>query len=386
MKESIIYLDYAAASPLDQKALRAMMPYLSERFYNPSSPYAPALAVRRDFEAAKESIAHAIGGRGTELIMTAGATESIQLAFSSSHGHVITTEVEHQSVIAAASQHAHTFVPTNETGRVSASSIAAALRPDTELVSVQLANNEIGTIQPLRAIAAVIEKERQARRETQNNRPLYFHTDASQGLGLLDVNVARFGVDMMTVNAGKVYGPKQVGALWASPRVTLAPVIVGGGQEQGLRSGTENVAGAIGFAEALRRANIRRKSENERLRAVRDTLRDNLVAQFPDLVVSGHQKHQLPNFLHLSFSRIDAERILFALESRGVLVATGSACAANKGTRSHVLTAIGLSDDLADGSIRISLGRGSTVEQCREVADIIHDVVSSEYARIGDRS
>jgi cysteine desulfurase len=188
---------------------------------------------------------------------------------------------------------------------------------------------------------------------------------------------------MMTINAGKVYGPKQVGALWVASHVQLSPVISGGGQERGLRSGTENVAGVIGFAEALRLAEKKRKGEVERLQTVRNDLQQALTRVFPQAIVSGHQKHRLPNFLHISFPGIDAERVLFSLEAQGVLVATGSACAANKGTRSHVLEAIGLSAEEADGSIRMSLGRDSTAEVCKTAAEKVSAVISAEYRRLG---
>ena len=383
MSTSHIYLDYAAATPLDERVLHVMQPYFMDEFYNPSSPYAPALAVRQAYEVAKDSIAQAIGGRGTELVITAGATESINLAFAGVTGHVIVSSIEHHAVLAAAKRFDCSVVAVDARGRVDPAAIAAAIRPDTERVSVALANNEIGTIQPLRDVAAVIERERQARRARGETRAIYLHTDASQGLGLLDVHTSRLGVDMLTINAGKVYGPKQVGALWAASHVALQPIVVGGGQERGLRSGTENVAGTIGFAEALRLANKKRQGEVERLRAIRDTFRDTLTERFPEAVVSGHPKHQLPNFLHISFPGIDAERVLFALEMQGVLVATGSACAANKGTRSHVLEAIGLAPEIADGSLRITLGRHSTDEQCKDAAAIISEVVSGEYTRLG---
>lgn len=383
MNESYIYLDYAAATPLAERAISAMEPYLRDDFFNPSSPYAPAIKVRREYEEAKDVIARIVGGRGVELIITAGATESINLAFAGITGHVVTSSIEHHAVQAASRRHDCTVVGVDSRGRINPADVAKAICPDTELVSIALANNEIGTIQPLREIAAVVERERQARRERGEKRTIYLHTDASQGLGLLDIHVARLGVDMLTINAGKVYGPKQVGALWVASHVQLQPVIVGGGQERGLRSGTENVAGTIGFAEALRYADKKRKSEVERLREVRDEMRNILTARFPSAAVSGHAKHQLPNFLHISFPNIDAERILFMLETKGVLVATGSACAANKGTRSHVLEAIGLAPEVADGSIRISLGRYSSQEECLKAAGIIGDVVAAECERTG---
>lgn len=377
-----MYLDHAAATPLDERVFLAMQPYFSDLFYNPSSPYAPALAVRRDYDAAKQTIARAIGARADELVMTAGATESINLAFGSVSGHVVTANIEHHAVLAAAKTREHTIVAADERGLVSADKIRAAIRPDTQLVSIALANNELGTVQPLRDIAAMIRRERERRLAGGNTTPIYLHSDASQGAGQLDVHVARLGVDLLTLNAGKVYGPKQVGLLWAASHVRLQPQIVGGGQERGLRSGTENVAGTIGFAKAMELADKHRKSESERLRTLRDELQKTLTGAFPNAIISGYEKRRLPGHLHISFPGLDAERLIFALEMRGVLVATGSACAANKGTRSHVLTAIGLAPEVADGSLRLSLGQLSTEENTRNAAAIIREEVAREYDRV----
>lgn len=377
----MIYLDHAAATPLDPKVLAAMMPYFSESFYNPSAPYAPAVAVRREYEAAKQRIARVIGAKGDALVMTAGATESIALAFASVDGHVVTANIEHQAVLEAALAREHSLVAADERGMVQADAVRAALRPDTQLVSIALANNELGTIQPLRAIAEVVAQERSARLARGDHTPIFLHSDASQGAGQLDINVARLGVDMLTLNAAKVYGPKQVGLLWASSAVPLRPTIRGGGQERGLRSGTENVAGTVGFAVALERADAHRKYEAERLAKLRDRLQAQLVEAFPDAIVSGHRTHRLASHLHISFPRLDGERVLFALESRGILVATGSACAANKGTHSHVLTAIGLAPEVADGSLRLTLGKLSNEENCQQAASAIIEVVQAEYER-----
>jgi len=383
MNHETIYLDHAAATPLSERVFSAMTPYFSEKFYNPSSPYAPALAVRREYEAAKDTLAHTFGAKGDELVITAGATESVNLAFKSVGGHVVTANIEHHSVLRAAEQYDATIVSSDERGIVSAKSIEQALRSTTRLVSVALANNELGTIQPLRDIAAVIKKERDRRLGVGDTTPIYLHSDASQGVGQLDVHVARLGVDLMTLNAGKIYGPKQVGVLWTASHVKLTPQIVGGGQERGLRSGTENVAGVVGFAKAMELAYNHRKSEAERLRVLRDTMQKKLTETFGDIVVSGHQKHRLPGHLHVSFPYLDAERLVFALEARGVLVATGSACAANKGTRSHVLTAIGMSPEIADGSLRITFGRLSDELNTAKATDIIIEEVQKERARTG---
>lgn len=376
-----IYLDHAAATPLDPGVLAAMTPYFSEQFYNPSSPYAPAVTVRRDYEAAKAKIAGVLGAQAGELTMTAGATESINLAFSGRVGHIVTTTIEHQAVLAAAARGEHTLVEVDASGRVDPQAIKDAIRPDTWLVSIGLANNEIGTVQPLAKVAEIVRTVRTERLEQGNTTPLYIHSDASQGVGQVDVNVARLGVDMLTLNAAKIYGPKQVGLLYAARSVELTPQIVGGGQEQGRRSGTENVAGVIGMAVALQHADALRKTESHRLAGLRDELQERLMAAFPDAVVSGHAKHRLAGHLHISFPGIDAERLVFGLESRGVLVATGSACAANKGTRSHVLTAIGLAAEVADGSLRMTLGKSTDEAAIHEAALSVIDVVNTEIAR-----
>ncbi|MBC7564607.1 cysteine desulfurase [Candidatus Saccharibacteria bacterium] len=366
---------------MDAKVLAVMQPYFSDDFYNPSAPYAPAIVVRRAYQAAKDSIAHTIGVKGDEIVMTAGATESINLAFFSIGGHIVTANVEHHAVLEAAKQCDHTLVAADEKGLVSASAVKAAIRPDTRLVSIALANNELGTIQPLRDIAEVVRSERESRLAAGDHTPIYLHSDASQGVGQLDVNVARLGLDLLTLNAAKVYGPKQVGLLWSAPHVVLKPQVRGGGQERGIRSGTENVAGAIGFAKALELASDHRKYESDRLAKLRDTLESKLISTFPQAILSGHRKHRLAGHLHISFPNLDAERVLFALESRGVLVATGSACAANKGTRSHVLTAIGLAPEIADGSLRMTLGHLNNDENIAKAAEQIIEVVSREYAR-----
>lgn len=382
MNQAVYYLDHAAATPIDERVLAVMQPYFSDKFYNPSSPYAPAIAVRSEYEAAKNTLAQTIGAKGDELIIAAGATESINLAFHAVQGHVVTSSIEHHAVLRAAQALDHTLVQPSKRGVVSAEAVQAAIRPDTELVSVQLANNEIGTIQPLRDVATVVQTERVRRLEAGDNRPIFFHTDASQGFGQIDVNVARLGVDMLTLNSGKIYGPKQVALLWCKPGVTVSPLIVGGGQERGLRSGTENVAGVIGFAEAAKLAYKQRKSESVRLMQLRDSMQQKLIDAFGEkLLVSGNQKKRLPGSLHVSFPGIDGERLVFSLETEGVFVATGSACAANQGTRSHVLTAIGMTDAEADGSLRITLGKLTVEETVAAATEIIIRHIKKEVER-----
>lgn len=380
-----IYLDHAAATPLDSDILAVMQPYFTDYFYNPSSPYAPAVTVRREYEAAKAEIARVIGAQAGEVTMTAGATESINLAFGAGSGHVVTVAIEHQAVLAAARQHEHTIVNVDKNGRVNPNDIQAAIRPDTWLVSVGLANNEVGTVQPLGKIAEMLKQVRDERMANGNKTPIYLHSDASQGAGQLDMHVARLGVDMLTLNAAKAYGPKQVGLLYASRQVRLVPQIVGGGQEGGLRSGTENVAGVMGMAAAMKKADAKRHGEVKRLGNLRNKLQSLLATEFPDAVFSGHPKHRLAGHLHVSFPGLDAERLVFGLEARGVYVATGSACAANKGTRSHVLIAIGMDERTADGSLRLSLGRTTDEQAINEAFEAIKLEIDREIERTSDQ-
>ncbi len=378
-----IYLDHAAATPMSDAVLQAMQPYFTDNFYNPSSPYAPAIAVRRALDDARHGLAMAIGGQRDDIILTAGASESINLAMTAAYdGHVVTTAIEHDAVLASARQYSHTIVAVKPAGVVDIQVLVDAITDRTTLVSVGMANNELGTIQPLRRIAEQLDAIRHARLSAGNHTPLWLHTDASQGVGQIDINLARLGVDLLTLNAGKMYGPKQVALLWRRAGVQLQPIIYGGGQEMGLRSGTENVAGVVGFATALERAEKSRSSEAKRLAELRDGLQRRLETAFPGMIVTARGQKRLAGHLHVSFPDLDAERLVFRLEARGVLVATGSACAANKNTRSHVLTAIGCDDATADGSLRLTLGKLSTEENSKRAGDIICEEVAAEYARV----
>lgn len=380
MANQPIYLDYAAATPLDSFVLAAMQPYLTDVFYNPSAPYQPARKVRNDIEEARHNIAKIIGSRTSEIIFTAGATESINLAFAG-QGHIVVTAIEHAAVLETAKKHEHTIVPVDHKGRVDTAKIQSAITPSTTVISIGLVNNEIGVMQDLQAISQLVRAERLQREKSDNKTPIYLHTDASQAVGITDIHVSRLGVDMMTLNGAKIYGPKQMGVLYAVSHVNLQPVIIGGGQERGLRSGTENVAGIIGLAKAIEIADGKRKSEAERLRKLRLELLDILTDNFEQLIVIGDQKHHAPHILTVALPGLDAERVLFKLETENILVATGSACAANKDTRSHVLTALGLDPDIIDGSLRFSFGRHTTSEQIAVAAKIIVAVINQELDR-----
>lgn len=418
----MIYLDHAAATPVNRSALAAMLPYFDEQFFNPSAPYLPAKHVREDYQSAKAAIAHAIGAKGTDLVITAGATESINLAFTVTAGldpttpHLLTLATEHTAVLSAAKPYGRELIKVDHTGLIDLADFCAKLTDDIVLVSVSLANNELGTVQPLTEIAGIIRLTRQDRLARGITTPLYLHSDASQALSLLDINVSRLGIDLLTLNAAKCGGPKGVGALYIAHGVPVHPLSLGGGQERGLRSGTENVPGVIGFATALTDAkkhlNGNRKKYTEMVELLKKELlgggilvsarscvataelergrpvttgatsEDRAGTKIPPQVLFlGNPKHHLANFLPLSFPGLDAERLIYKLEEQGILVSTGAACAANKATKSHVLTAIGLSDTEIAGSLRISLGSTNTPDQMPIVARALIDVVSAEIAR-----
>ena len=378
----MIYLDNAAATPVDSRVLAAMMPYFSDEFYNPSAAYLSARKVRSDVEEARHILAKLIGAKSAEIIVTAGATESINLALGGVDGRIVTVAVEHASVLETARQRDGRVLAVDDKGRISLDELRGSLTDDVALVSVGYVNSETGVAQNMRAIAEVIQTVRDERQVRGVTTPLYLHTDASQAAGLLDLNVSRLGVDLMTLNAGKCYGPKQVGLLYVRAGIHLKPLILGGGQEMGLRSGTENVTGVIGFAKALELAEKLRGSEVKRLSELRSKLKQCLINNLPDVRINENTKANSPAILNISVSGVDGERVVFGLDERGVQVATGSACAANKGVRSHVLTAMGLDEAVVDGSLRISMGRFTAEQDINQAGQIIVDVIN-EQRRFG---
>ena len=385
----MVYLDYAAATPLSKKAKQAMLPYFDEKFFNPSAAYLPAVETRKDYERAKDEIAHVIGAKGVDLVMTSGATEANSLAFASvaEDAEVLISAVEHPSVLENAKRKNWQTINVDQTGRIDTEDFKKKLSPKTQLVSICLASSELGTVQPLSDIARIINDERQRRALAGEKRPLYFHSDASQGLGLMEVKVSRLGVDMMTINAAKVYGPKGIGALYVGHNVRLTPQNYGGGQEMGLRSGTENVPATIAFAAAITDAEKHINSERKRLAVLRDDLRKKLIAGIGEekIIFHGKAKTQLANFLPLSIPGIDAERLIFTLEDKGVYLSTGAACAASKGEKSPTLGAIGLKDDEIAGSLRITLGRPTTEKDIDEAAAAIITAVKAEQERLATK-
>lgn len=399
----MIYLDYAAATPLSTQAQVAMEPFWRTDFFNPSSPYLPAKRVREVYEKAKDQLAHTIGAKGNDLVVTAGATESINLAFTAlknvENPHALILSTEHASVRAAANATARvTEIKVKPDGRIDLTDFKNKLDSSVNFISVALVNNELGTIQPFSDIVELIRVERLRRLKSQDFCPVFFHSDASQALNLIDVNISRLGVDLLTINAAKVYGPKGVGALYVSHDVKLSPLTVGGGQERGLRSGTENVAGLVGFTTAAVYAKQHLSSNRKKYLELRQVFQTELTQALSEISLPsvapvtgfplflGNPKHQLANFCPLSFPGLDAERLIYLLEEQEVYLATGAACAASKGEKSHVLQAIGLSDAEIAGSLRISMGEGNTPDTMKLAARAIAAAVRSEFTRLQEQA
>jgi cysteine desulfurase len=373
-----IYLDHAAATPLDPLVLAAMQPYFSERFFNPSATYLPAQKVRKELDAARAQVAHWLGARPAEIVFTAGGTEANNLAIRGvmqqfPDGNLVTTGIEHESVLATAREYKYREARVNADGIVDIDHLISLIDDNTVLVSVMYANNEMGAVQPIRQVTQALDAVRKARK---GGHPLYFHTDAAQAAAYLDLHTARLGVDLLTINAGKIYGPKQAGALFVSSKVALKPQVAGGGQERGLRSGTENVAGAIGLAAALTLVQERRHQEVARLQGLQASFFRQLEEAIPSAVVNGSRKFRLPNNVHITIPGADNERLIFQLDDKGILCAAGSACSADSGEPSHVLKAMGLSDDDARASLRFTMGCGTTEAEIQQTAQILHAILS----------
>ncbi|HJQ08999.1 MAG TPA: cysteine desulfurase family protein [Candidatus Saccharimonadales bacterium] len=367
---SPIYLDYAAATPIDPAVLAAMQPYFSERFYNPSATYLAAAHVRKEIEAARARIARCFGVRPAEVVFTAGGTEANNLAICGvmeqfPEGNVVISAIEHESVRVTARRYECREAPVTADGIIAPDRLIALVDDNTVLVSVMYANNEVGTVQPIRMLGQKIAEIRQVRIQKGSKRPLYFHADAAQAAAYLDLHTARLGVDMLTINGGKIYGPKQSGALFVSARVPLAPQIWGGGQERGFRSGTENVAGVMGLSTALDIVQQRRHAESERLIRLQQLFFELLKEAVPPSIINGSKKHRLPNNVHLTIPGADNERLIFQLDQSGVLCAAGSACSASHEEPSHVLRAMGIADTDAQSSLRFTMGIATTEKDIR---------------------
>ena len=363
------YFDNAAATPMLPKVLAAMQPFFSEKFYNPSAIYLAAQDVKASLDNARWLVAQNIGAKPTEIIFTAGGTEANNLAITgvmakNPDGELIVSAIEHDSVLIPAKNYNLKIANVDEKGIVDVSALAKLINNKTVLISVMMANNEIGALQPIKDIVELVAKIRKERQKGGNKTPLYVHTDACQAVNYCDINIARLGVDLMTFNGGKIYGPKQSGVLFKKIGVNLQPLIYGGGQEYSMRSGTENVAQCIGFATAFEQAKSNAKSESKRLSKIRDETINELLKSSKITLNGPKGNRRLANNINITINGVDNERLLMQLDEQGFIVATGSACSASNDEPSHVLKAIGLSGAQAQSTIRITLGRSTTKDSC----------------------
>ena len=373
-----IYLDGHATTRPDPRVVAAMRPYFEDDFGNASSrTHAYGWRAEEAVTRARAQVARLIHADPKEILFTSGATESNNLAIlgglrgqAERGDHLITAATEHPSVLdvarAAAEQGAElTILPVDRRGRVDPEAVRRALTPRTVMVSIMAANNEVGTLAPLAAIGAICKE-----------RGVLFHTDAAQAIGKIPIDVQEAGIDLLSISAHKIHGPKGVGALYVrrkNPRVTLRPLLYGGGQERGSRPGTLNVPGIVGLGIALEIARNEMAVESKRLAALRDRLQKGFLDRLGDIVVNGDDERRLPNNLNVSFSYVEGEALLLALD--GVAVSSGSACTSEKREPSHVLKAMGVSDTMAQTSLRFGLGRFNTENEIDQVVERVAQAV-----------
>ena len=373
-----VYMDYHATTPVDPRVLEAMLPYFNERFGNPASrSHEFGWKAEEAVENARGQVARLINASPREIVFTSGATESTNLAikgaaetYREKGRHIITQVTEHKATLDTCkhlekSGFAVTCLPVETDGRVSLDDLRRAITPKTILISIMYANNEVGVIQP---VAEIGKMAKQA--------GILFHVDAAQAAGKVPINVETDGIDLLSVSGHKLYGPKGVGALYVrrkNPRVQLASLIDGGGHEHGMRSGTLNVPGIVGLGKACELCQQEMSAECERLRLLRDRLKDAILSQLTDVSINGSVAHRLPHSLNLSFAHVDGESLMMGIND--VAVSSGSACSSANIEASYVLKALGLSDDLAHSSIRFGLGRFNTEEEVDYVAGRVVETV-----------
>lgn len=375
-----IYLDYAAATRVDKKVMKAMEPYFTEQFYNPSALYLAGRRAKNDLDQARSAAAACLGARPAEIIFTSGATESNNLAISGVMSNfpgaeLLVSAIEHKSVLEPAIQLGAKQIQVNKYGLVEIDKLKSLITAKSVLISIGLVNNEISTLQPIKDISILIEQINKARRVSGNKLPLYLHSDVAQAGNCFDLHVSRLGVDLMTLNGGKIYGPKNSGLLYNKAGVKLSPMILGGGQEMGLRSGTESLASAVGLSAALKLAQSQKNSQLNHLNTLKSLFIKELNDKIPRVQINSPIKHSSPHIVSVTFIGSDNERLMMELDEQGVMVATGSACSAAKGEPSHVLKAIGLSDEMARSTLRFSFGRQSSAKEIKKVAGLLGQLI-----------
>jgi cysteine desulfurase len=373
------YFDHAATTPLRREVLEEMEPFLTTLFGNPSSLHQFGLTVKEAVEKARETVAHAIGARPKEIIFTGSGTESDNIAVlgtarylrqQKKGNHIIVSQIEHPAVLEAARALERegfevTYLPVDENGRVSIIELERELRPETILVSIMHANNVTGTVQPIAEIGSLLHE-----------RHVIFHTDAIQSFGKIPVDVNELHVDLLSINAHKLGGPKGIAALYMRKGIRVTPLVYGGGQERGIRPATQNVAGIVGFAKAAELAMTERVREQERLERLRSRLLDKLQSSISGLKMNGDTKYHLPNIINISVDQIEGQALMLELDRLGFATSSGSACSSGNHEPSYVLLAMNKSTEHALESLRISMGSSTTEQSVDELAEALHQVVT----------
>jgi cysteine desulfurase len=377
--ERTIYLDHAATTPVDPRVVQAMLPYWTEQWGNASSIYSLGRQASQALEEARQSVAHILNCTPKEIIFTSCGTESDNLALRGvaferqrrlKKNHIITSAIEHHAISHTVEQLVKhfgfeaTYLPVDRYGLVDPSDVERAIRPETAIVSVMYANNEVGTIQPVAEIGAVARAHK-----------VPFHTDAVQAGGTLSMDVEALNVDLLSLSAHKFYGPKGVGLLYARRGVPFLPMQTGGGHERNRRAGTENVPYAVGLATALRLAYDEVEETNGRIARLRDRLVAGVLASIPDSQLSGHPTQRLPNSASFLFRFVEGESILLNLDQMGIAASSGSACTSGSLEPSHVLMAMGFAHEVAHGSLRLTLGKGNTEQEIETVLEVLPGII-----------
>ncbi len=371
-----IYLDYAATTPIDPRVLKIMSPYFSEKFGNTMSLHSLGQEAKQALEKSRETIANLIAAKSDEIIFTSSATESNNLALKGiafanqdKKNHIIISSIEHPCIMESAKWletkgFEITRLPVDKYGLVDPENVEKAIKPETILVSVIHASNEIGTIQPIEKIGKICKKKK-----------VYFHTDAAQSFGKIPLDVNKMKIDLLTTSSHKMYGPKGAACLFVRKEVKIEPILHGGSHEKGLRSSTINIPAIIGFAEACKISQKEMKTENERLTKLRDKLIKKILKTIPNSYLNGHSKKRLSNNANFWFEFVEGESIVIQLDLLGIAASTGSACSSAKLEPSHVLLAIGLKPQQAHGSLRLSLGRWTKEKEIDHLLEVLPKVI-----------
>jgi cysteine desulfurase len=369
-------MDHSATTHVDPKVLEAMLPYFAEKFGNASSLHSYGQEASEALSLSREQVAQTLGAQPTEIIFTSGGTESDNMAIkgaaymcSSKGRHIITSVIEHPAVLRTCEQLEKegfevTYVPVDRDGIVDLQFLEDSIKEETILISIMHANNEIGTIQPITEISKLIE-----------GKGIILHTDAVQSVGKIPTDVNELGVDMLSISSHKIYGPKGVGALYMRDGINILPLLQGGGHERGLRPGTENIPGIVGFAKAMSIAHENLEHDSRHMEHLRDSMIKKICGKIPHAKLNGHEKKRLPNNVNMSFKYVEGESLLMLLDMKGVAVSTGSACSSKSQKASHVLSAIDPGVDYIHGSLRFTLGKENTMEEVDIVVDLLEEAV-----------